>query len=537
MEKNTLSQTLRRRATRDLYVTIALACFALLLSLSLDVDFFDEMYTFARTHENWALDKMLFAMALIGIVATWYIFRRMSDIHRMNRKITQLAFYDSVTDLPNRVMAKDRLTQMMAHAKRNSGAVGILFLDFDNFKLVNDTYGHNKGDLLIQAASERLASCLRTEDTIARLGGDEFVILLEGLETAKYAAVVAKRLITAMEAPFSIGGSDLFVTVSIGIAVYPNDGFTPEQLLEAADVAMYQAKAHGKNCMRFYAENMNQALVRRQEIETGLRQAINNNELCLLYQPEIDSVSERVVTVEALLRWKRKDLLISPSDFISVAEETGLIIPIGEWVLRTACRQAKNWVDSGLPYIRIAVNISCRQLQQHNFVDTVESILRETGLPPDMLELEVTEGTLIQDPESTSDKLTRLRKSGVRLAIDDFGTGYSSLGRLKRFEIDNLKIDRSFIDDLLTSHNGPHDNANGNVITTAIIALAHSMSMNSVAEGVETDAQVDFLRKHFCDSLQGYFFSKPVPPEDIPNLLRVHEKTSEITHSNGNISH
>jgi diguanylate cyclase (GGDEF)-like protein len=526
MEKTAFSRTLRRRAIYDFYITVALTFLSLLLALSLNVDYFDGLYAFIRRHETWALDKILFALAGTGIALTWFVFRRVSDIHRMYRKFAQLAFYDSVTDLPNRIMAKDRLTQMMARAKRNTGTVGVLFLDFDNFKLINDTYGHHKGDLLIQAASERLASCLRTEDTVARLGGDEFVILLESLEAAKYAAVVAKRLITAMEAPFLISGSDLFITVSIGIAVYPNDGITPEQLLKAADVAMYQAKAQGKNCMRFYSADMNLALVRRQEIETGLRRAIDYDELCLLYQPEIDSVSERVVTVEALLRWRQNDLLVSPGDFITVAEETGLIIPIGEWVLRTACRQAKSWLDSGLP-LRMEVNISYRQLQQHSFVDSIQSILQETGLPPDMLELEITEGALIQDSESTSEKLATLRRAGVRLAIDDFGTGYSSLERLRRFEIDNLKIDRSFIDDLATGQNGARHDHNGTAIATAIIALAHSMSMNSVAEGVETGIQVDFLRQHACDSLQGYFFSKPVPAEEIPDILRAREKMSE----------
>jgi diguanylate cyclase (GGDEF)-like protein len=428
-------------------------------------------------------------------------------------RIRHLANYDELTGLSNRTMFNQCLSHALAQARRNGQPLAILFLDLDRFKNINDTLGHGAGDSVLREVAERLRGCLRESDTIGRLGGDEFVVLLEAMPQPTHGAVVAQKLLAAVARPFTIDGQDFHLTASIGISTYPADSEDLQSLLKNADIAMYRAKEQGKNNYQFYSAQMNVHTLERLALETGLRGALERSEFVLHYQPKIDLASRRIVGMEALLRWQHPIKgLMAPAQFIPVAEETGLIVPIGAWVLRAACAQSKAWREQGLSPLRIAVNLSPRQFAHEHLLQDVERILGESGMESVALELEITESMVMHNPERAATLLGQLKNAGVSVAIDDFGTGYSSLSYLKRFPIDTLKIDRSFIKDL------PLDVEDG-AITRAIIVMAHSLGLKVVAEGVETEGQAEFLRALSCDQAQGYYFSKPVPEHEFARLV------------------
>ena len=436
------------------------------------------------------------------------------DLNReIQGRLNQLAFYDSLTGLPNRALFIDRLTQALDSARRYQHQGALLFIDLDNFKRINDTLGHSIGDDLLKVMSERLCKSLRVTDTIARpmmvemaarLGGDEFTVILPNLECEADAGLVAQRIEEHLSQPIDLGGHQLIVTPSIGIALFPQDGETVELLLKNADLAMYFAKNIGPSTFKYYQESMNAAALKRLTIENQLRQATEREEFLLYYQPQFDLLTRQPVGMEALLRWNNRELgAVPPIDFIPIAEENGLIIGIGEWVLSTACRQAVVWLDQGIPLKRIAVNVSVKQFIHPNFLQMIQKVLTDTALEPNRLEIEITESLLAQDPKTIASTLHALKQMRVRIAVDDFGTGYSSLSRLKDMPIDCLKIDRSFICGI---ENGQSDQS----IISAIIAMAESMDLEVIAEGVETTRQVDFLIGQQCLEAQGFLFSRPL---------------------------
>ena len=440
-------------------------------------------------------------------------------------QVRQLAYFDSLTGLPNRVLFLDRLSQTIEMARRHQRKAAVLFLDLDNFKRINDTLGHTFGDEILKITAKRLRHCVRASDvvthptpqgTAARLGGDEFTMLLAEIASIKDPAVVAQRILEQMAEPMRLANHEVIVTPSIGIAVFPDDGEDDETLLKNADLAMYFAKNSSPNSFQYYQAAMNTAALNRLKVESYLRQAVAREEFTLNYQPQMDLGTGSISGVEALLRWNNEDLgNVSPVDFIPIAEESGLIVAIGKWVLRTACVQAKTWRDQGVPLPRMGVNVSVKQFVQRDFAEMVAQVLAETGLEPEVLEIEITESLLMRDSDGAAATLGKLKALGVQLAIDDFGTGYSSLSRLKEFPIDRLKIDRSFVRVVDT-------NLNDQAIASAVIAMAGSMNMRVVAEGVETSDQLDFLRSKRCDEIQGYFLSRPLSPEKAEEfLLRV----------------
>jgi diguanylate cyclase (GGDEF)-like protein/PAS domain S-box-containing protein len=456
-----------------------------------------------------------------------------TELREAEERIRQLALIDALTGLPNRELFKDRLSRAIKLARRHGRRLALLFLDLDNFKRINDTLGHTVGDLLLQATARRLEESLRESDSVARgnlndpfehmarLGGDEFTVLLPDVHRSEDAAFVAKRIQESLSQPLTLAGYDVFVTPSIGIAVFPDDGEAPEVLLRNADMAMYFAKRQGKNLYRFYDATLNEAAMQRLKMESQLRRALDRGELSVHYQPQIDLPSGRLSGVEALLRWENSALgSVPPVEFIPLAEETGLIIPIGEWVLRTACAQAAAWRGAGIRVPRVAVNISLMQFVQPGFPETVSRTLHDAGLAPQALELELTETLLMQDPDSAARTLRALKTLGVQLAIDDFGTGYSSLSRLKQFPIDRLKIDRTFVRDV-PEH---RDDA---AIAVAVIAMAESMGLKVVAEGVETQGQMEFFKARSCDEVQGYYLSRPLPVAEITPVLRSFQRPGE----------
>jgi diguanylate cyclase (GGDEF)-like protein/PAS domain S-box-containing protein len=429
-------------------------------------------------------------------------------------RLDRLAHYDSLTGLPNRSLFGDRLRQAILEADRREHLVALLFMDLDRFKLINDNLGHKVGDRLLIQVAERLGTCVRRSDTLARIGGDEFTLVLTDIVHVDHVAHVAQKILDAFTQPFQVDDNELFVTISIGITICPFDDKNMEALLQNADIAMYKAKEQGRNGFQFYTADMNTRTHKRLDLETALRRALERNELVLHYQPQVDLQSGKIFAMESLLRWQRPEQgLVSPADFIPLAEETGLIVPIGEWVLRTACAQNKAWQDAGLAPLRVAVNLSARQFQQKNLIQTISAALRDSGLQPHYLDIEITESMVMQNAAAAVKTLNELDAMGVVLSIDDFGTGYSSLSYLKRFPIDCLKIDKSFVNDVTTN---PDDAA----IASAIITMARSLGMKVVAEGVETEGQLRFLRARGCDAVQGYYFSRPVPAEAFLGLLR-----------------
>jgi diguanylate cyclase (GGDEF)-like protein len=428
-------------------------------------------------------------------------------------RIEYLAYYDSLTALPNRSLFSKLLSQALVLARRYGTQLAVVFVDLDRFKNINDTLGHHAGDLLLQEMANRFKSCLRESDVVARLGGDEFVVLLPNLGGTSDVEVVARKLLHVASKSFTALGQEFHVTASIGVSTFPKDGENEPLLMTHADIAMYQAKEEGKNNFQFYSEKRNAHSFERLALESSLRRALEHGEFELHYQPKIDLHSDRIVGTEALLRWVHPDLgMVAPAKFIPVAEETGLIVSIGKWVLRTACAQNVVWQKAGLPHLSMAVNLSARQFLDENLLHDVASILGETGMNPMLLELEITESMLMYNVDKAMAILQEFRNLGVRLAIDDFGTGYSSLSNLKRFPIDTIKVDRSFIRDL------PGDPENRG-ITEAIIAMGRALSLTVVAEGVETKEQAEYLREHACDEFQGFYFSKAVTASKFAELL------------------
>jgi diguanylate cyclase (GGDEF)-like protein/PAS domain S-box-containing protein len=444
------------------------------------------------------------------------VFRDVTVARALAARVAHLAEHDSLTGLPNRLLLNDRLDQAIARAHRNSGKIAVLFLDLDGFKHVNDSLGHAIGDKLLQSVARQLQECVRAPDTISRQGGDEFLVMLQDVQDERGAEAAAKRVLKALAGTHSIDGHELKVTASVGVSLYPDDGLDSGTLIKGADAAMYQAKASGRHTYRFFKPEMNVHAVNRQSIEEDLQCALKRDGLVLHYQPKINFATGAITGAEALLRWMHpKRGLIPPAQFISIAEDSGLIVPIGVWVLREACQQAQAWSDAGLPSIDIAVNVSALQLRDKEFVDELFAILDETGLDPLRLELEVTESALMRSAEFVAPVLRALKERGVRVAVDDFGTGYSSLSYLQEFTVDAIKIDQSFVR-RITSF--PDDTT----IVSAIIRLGRSLKLQVIAEGVETAEELAFLKSQDCDEAQGFYFSRPMPAEQFAQHLETH---------------
>ena len=432
----------------------------------------------------------------------------------MAQQMAHSAEHDFLTGLPNRMLLNDRIGRAIALAARHKNKVAVLFLDLDGFKHINDSLGHPTGDKLLRSIAKRLVDCIRGSDSVSRQGGDEFVVLLLELEQAEDAAVTARRMLHAVAQPHSIDRHDLHVTASIGVSVYPDDGPDAETLIKNADTAMYQAKENGRRSFQFFKPAMNVRAVERQFIEEGLQRALERQEFALHYQPKVNLTTGAIIGAEALIRWTHpRRGPVSPVDFIPVAEDCGLILPIGTWVLRQACAQARAWMDAGLPLTSMAVNVSAMEFRDKNFLDGLFAILAETGLDPSSLELELTESVLMKHAAATATILQTLRKSGIQVAVDDFGTGYSSLSYLQKFPVDAVKIDQSFIRQISTA-------GDDTTIVKAVIGMARGLKLRVIAEGVETLEELAFLRAYRCDEAQGYYFSRPVLPQKFATLLR-----------------
>ena len=466
------------------------------------------------------------ALQAVKAGAQDYLVKGRGDAHLLTRairyaierkqvdgRLIYLAHYDSLTHLPNRALFRDRMTRALAHAQRNARRVALLFLDLDHFKAINDTLGHDVGDELLISVARRLETCVRKNDTVARLGGDEFTAIIENIDNADDVAAVAQKIVETMSRSFRLDGHELFVTVSIGIALFPTCGLDPATLIKNADTALYSAKDNGRSCFKFYNSQMHTMASEHLSMVTALRHALPRGEFLLEYQPQIDPRTHRVLGVEALLRWNHPEQgALPPTTFIPLLEHSNLIVEVGEWVLRTACLQLKAWTDAGLPPLRMCVNTSARQFRQPEFVRRVATIVAETGADPAYLQFEVTESLLIDNVAATTAKLRALRSIGIQIAIDDFGTGYCSLNYLKLFPLNVLKLDRTFIKDL-------EARSNDAAIVTAMIALGHSLDMEVITEGVETQGQLMFLRGQGCDGVQGFLYSKPLAADALPVWL------------------
>ncbi|HZM44564.1 MAG TPA: GAF domain-containing protein [Burkholderiales bacterium] len=469
----------------------------------------------SRERRRYTEDDVSFLRSVANILAI--------AVERKNAEdqLAHLAEFDTVTGLPNRHLFRDRLGQSLTQARRSGRQVAVLFIDLDRFKAVNDTYGHAVGDTLLKQVAARLGECVRSADTVARISGDEFALVLSGMAKADDAGMVAQKVVNALAAPFELDGHQAYISASIGVSLYPGDGDQVDTLLKNADTAMYRAKQQGRNGYQFYLPEMNERLMERLQLETKLRGALDRSEFRLHYQPKVSLDTGAISGFEALLRWQNGERLVSPADFIPILEDTGLIVPVGEWVLRGVCEQIRQWQERGIAARPVAINLSTRQFQHKNLVLMVAQILRETGVAPDLLELELTESLLMGDAKEAAEMLHELKSLGVRLSIDDFGTGYSSLAYLKRFPLDTLKIDREFIRDTVTD---PDDAT----LTLTIINLAHSMRLKVVAEGVETGAQLDFLRRNGCDEMQGYYFARPMPAEECLQALIEDRRLADV---------
>lgn len=447
-------------------------------------------------------------------VAAWGSFRDVTERILAQKQLYQLAHYDILTTLPNRALLLDRMQRAKSRARREQHLMGLLFIDLDRFKVINDTLGHPVGDRLLVSVAGRLRSCCRETDTVSRIGGDEFIVVLEGLHQRSDAEAFAAKVMRRLAEPHLIDEHELFVTGSIGIALYPEDDEDLDNLLKKADIAMYAAKGNGSNTFRCYERQMDANAHKRFVMENSMRRALDNGNFLLHYQPKLNLLTGEITAMEALLRWDHPELgLVSPAEFIPLAEETGLIIPLGAWVLKQACAQNKLWQDEGHFSLRVAVNLSGYQLQQPDFLELVQRTLDEVGMHPRYLELEITETVVMQNPDFTVSLLGQLCDMGIHISIDDFGTGYSSLSHLKRFSINTIKMDKSFVRDV--AHNRTDA-----AIATAIISMGRSLNLSVIAEGVETEGQLDFLKKTQCDEVQGFLFSKPIPPDEVIEFMK-----------------
>lgn len=459
-----------------------------------------EMSLTANTHE-------------IGKSVVWGVCRDITERKIAQHELYKLAHHDILTGLPNRVLLEDRLQQTKALAHRTNKLFAVLFLDLDRFKIINDTLGHSIGDELLRMVAARLKTALRETDTIARIGGDEFIVILHEAKDRSNIAFLADKITTSLSLPFKLRDHELFITTSLGICVYPEDTTNTDEMMKKADIAMYHAKAIGRNNSQFYDDTMDENASRRFTISNSLRRALEQNEFRVYYQPKVDVRSGHIVAMEALVRWEHPELgLLSPIEFIQLAEENGLIMQLGEWVLRESCQQNKKWLDEKLIDMRVAVNLSGYQLQHINLLQTIKNALTETGLSPDHLELEITESVIMQNPDFAVSILTEVSNMGIHISIDDFGTGYSSLAHLKRFSVNTLKIDKSFVRDVDLSSTDA-------AITAAIISMGNSLNLNVIAEGVETQAQFDFLKLNNCHQVQGFLFSRPLPADQLYDIL------------------
>ncbi|MES2547398.1 MAG: EAL domain-containing protein [Pseudomonadota bacterium] len=455
---------------------------------------------------------------LTGVVV---VFHDISEAKAMSMKMAHLAQHDFLTNLPNRVLLNDRIAQAIATADRNETKVALLFLDLDNFKQINDSLGHATGDKLLQSVAKRLSDCVRNADTVSRQGGDEFILLLADIKHGEDAALTAQKVLDELKLPYILNKSNLHITTSVGISLYPNDGIDAETLIKSADTAMYFAKEKGRANYQFFKPEMNTLVVQRLMIEAHLRIAFEKQHFFLHYQPKVNLESKKITGVEVLIRWKHDEWGdVEPKKFIAIAEDSGLIIPIGRWVLSEACKQARSWLDAGLPALKVAVNISAKEFLQKDFVDGVRAILIETQLPAACLELEITESVLMRDAHASTAILQQLKEIGIKLAVDDFGTGYSSLSYLQHFPIDVLKIDQSFIKNIESTL----DNV---TIVNAIISMGNSLQLKVVAEGIENQLQLDFLKKHQCEEGQGYFFSPAINATQFAALLSENDSSNE----------
>jgi diguanylate cyclase (GGDEF)-like protein/PAS domain S-box-containing protein len=447
--------------------------------------------------------------------------RDITERKRMEQQLNYMATHDTLTGLPNRLMFSQLLSQAILSAQRNKRQLAVLFIDLDRFKAINDSLGHEAGDRLLKEIARRFKKSLRAVDVVGRLGGDEFVIFIEEVKEFRQVEIVAHKLLSSAIKPMVLQGEECRVTASIGISIYPKDGEDEQNLIKNADIAMYFAKEEGKNNYQFYSKDIQSQSNERLSLETNLRLALERKEFSLHYQAKVDFKTGEITGVEALLRWDNPYLgSVTPTQFIPVAEETGLIVPIGRWVMKTTCAQNVAWQRQGLPPVCMSVNLSLRQLMDDKLLEDIKAALDESGMASNLLELEITESMLMHNPARLIAVLTNIKKMGVRLAIDDFGTGYASLAQIKNFPVDTLKVDRSFIRNL------PQDSEN-RAITEAIIAMGRTLSLTVVAEGVETQAQEDYLRDHICDEMQGFYFSKPIAPDQFGDLLRNHDPSSQ----------
>lgn len=474
-----------------------------------------EIQLFSDGAESIHVEMNLSASRQDGIVSTvWGVCRDITERKIAQHELYKLAHHDILTGLPNRVLLEDRIQQAKAFSHRMNSPFAVLFLDLDRFKIINDTLGHSVGDELLRMVAIRLTRTLRETDTVARIGGDEFIILLTSVKDRNDVATLCDKILKSLVQSFTLRDHELFITTSLGACMYPDDGHDTEEVMKKADIAMYHAKSLGRNNIQFYNDDMDQNASRRFVISNSLRRGLEHNEFRVYYQPKVDVASGQIVAMEALARWEHPELgLLSPIEFIQLAEENGLIMQLGEWVLRESCLQNIRWQNEGIKGLRVAVNLSGYQLQHTALLSTIRKVLKETGMAADLLELEITESVIMQNPDFIVSVLSVISDLGIHISIDDFGTGYSSLAHLKRFSVNTLKIDKSFVRDVDFSSTDA-------AITTAIIAMGNSLKLNVIAEGVETQAQYDFLKENHCDQVQGFLFCRPLPPAELVELLK-----------------